>query len=115
MEIQTTNLLYLNCLEVRFLKLFIQRKPTELIVTDGAPNYVPVDGTKLLYVANTTANVFKDLNTQQTYVLTSGRWFSSSSTNGPWEYISNDRLPPDFASIPDTSDKENVKASRRRN
>ena len=85
--------------------------PTELIVTDGEPNYVPIDGTQLLYVKNTTGRVFKDIADQKSYVLISGRWFSAPGTEGPWTYLPFDALSKDFASIPDDSPMENVKAS----
>ena len=73
--------------------------------------FVPIAGTHLLYVANTTGNVFKLLTDQRTYVLISGRWFRAPSLDGPWQFVPADHLPPDFANIPDTSPKENVKAS----
>jgi hypothetical protein len=84
---------------------------TELIVTEGEPNYVPIEGTQLLYLQNTTGNVFRHLGDQNVYVLVSGRWFRAGSTAGPWEYVANDALPRDFTKIPDTSPKENVKAA----
>jgi hypothetical protein len=85
--------------------------PTELIVTEGPADWVPIEGTMLLYVKNTTGNLFKDLNDQQNYVLVTGRWFRAPDFGGPWEYVPGASLPPDFAQIPDTSPKENVKAS----
>lgn len=39
--------------------------PTELIVTEGEANYVPIEGTQLLYVKNTTGNVFKHIQDQK--------------------------------------------------
>ena len=91
--------------------VYVATSPTELILFDGQPNFVPIAGTHLLYVANTTGNVFKLLTDQQTYVLISGRWFRAPSLDGPWQFVPADHLPPDFANIPDTSPKENVKAS----
>src|SRR5262245_22776173 len=92
--------------------VIVVTKPTELIVTDGAPDWVSLDGTgSLLYLKNTDANVFTDINTQQAYVLVSGRWFTSKDLNGPWTYIAAKDLPVAFAQIPDDSPKENVKAS----
>lgn len=86
--------------------------PTELVVTDGEANWAPIGGgTQLLYVKNTSGHVFKHLGDQQTYLLASGRWFRSASSMGPWEFVAPDRLPADFAKIPDDSPKENVKAS----
>lgn len=74
--------------------------PTELIVTMGEPLWAPLPPTQLLYVTNTTAHIFKELNYQQTYVLISGRWFRSPSFGGPWESVPGANLPKDFAAIP---------------
>ena len=41
-------------------------RPTELIVTNGSPDWVPIQTTALLFLNNTTGNVFKNLNDQQT-------------------------------------------------
>ena len=89
----------------------VATSPTELIVTDGQPDYVPIDGTNLLYVKNTTGRVFKSISDQKTYLVVSGRWFSAPGPEGPWTYVAFDDLPKDFASIPDDSPMENVKAS----
>lgn len=85
--------------------------PTELIVTEGAPRFVPIEGTQLKYVENTTGHVFLHAGDQRIYVLISGRWFAADTLKGPWQYIPGGQLPEDFAHIPDTSPKENVKAS----
>ena len=91
--------------------IVVATTPTELIVTEGEPSYVTIEGTKLQFVKNTTGNVFRHLGDQKTYVLVSGRWFRSASPEGPWEYVASDVLPEDFAKIPDDSPKENVKAT----
>ena len=64
----------------------------------------------LLYVKNTTGNVFKDLNDQQNYVLVTGRWFRAPELTGPWQYVAGTSCRRDFTLIPDDSPKENVKA-----
>lgn len=91
--------------------VFVVMSPAELVVTEGEPQWTPVDEAGLLYVKNTTGNVFKDLADQKTYILISGRWYSASSEKGPWEYVPGGKLPASFGSIPDDSPKENVKAS----
>ncbi len=91
--------------------LYVVTTPTELIVTDGAPKYAPIAGTQLLYAENTTGHIFKYIVDNRTYILVSGRWFRASNEQGPWEYVSANTLPPDFAKIPDDSAVENVKAS----
>jgi hypothetical protein len=91
--------------------IYVSTEPAELVVTNGAPDYVPVDGTQLLYAENTTGRVFKSIADNETYVLISGRWYRASSTQGPWTYVPGKTLPADFAKIPDSSAIENVKAS----
>ena len=92
-------------------EVIVTTVPTELIVTEGPADWVPIEGTMLLFVNNTTGNVFKDLSDQRNYVLVAGRWFRAPGFGGPWEHVPGASLPPDFAQIPDTSPKENVKAS----
>ncbi len=89
----------------------VATSPTELIVTEGEPKYAAIPGTSLVYAENTTGHLFKHSGQKKFYVLVSGRWFRSASTNGPWEFAPYGDLPPDFAKIPDDSPKENVKAS----
>src|SRR5262245_30745234 len=91
--------------------ILVAVEPTELIVTQGEPSYVPIDGTQLLYVSNTTGHVFKHLGDQRTYVVVTGRWFRADTPAGHWTFVPGKDLPPDFAKIPDESPKENVKAS----
>jgi len=91
--------------------IIVAASPTELIVTQGAPQYAAIAGTNLLYVTNTTGNVFKSSVDNQTYLLVSGRWFRAKTEAGPWSYVASNALPADFARIPDDSPKENVKAA----
>lgn len=92
-------------------RVVVAQEPTEVITFDGQPNWVPLQGTTLLYVENTTANVFRSTEGQRIHVLISGRWFASASLDGPWTFVPGKDLPSDFAKIPDSSPKENVKAS----
>ena len=95
-------------------KLLVETKPAELVVFEGDPKFVPIEGTRLMYAENTTGNLFVNSEDQQAYVLVSGRWFRGPSPlKGPWAYVASDQLPKDFAAIPDESTKENVKASIR--
>ena len=91
--------------------IYVATVPTELLTFDGPPEFVPIENTDLLYAGNTTGNVFKSTKDQKTYVLLSGRWYAADSMNGPWEFVPGGELPADFAKIPDSSPKENVKAS----
>ncbi|HKE39218.1 MAG TPA: hypothetical protein VKG21_05215 [Casimicrobiaceae bacterium] len=78
--------------------IFVSTTPGAIIVTNGAPQYVPITGTALSYVANTDAALFRDSD-GRLYYLVSGRWFSASSLDGPWTFATPN-LPPDFKRIP---------------
>jgi len=90
--------------------VYIAATPSELIVTDGEPKFVPIPGTSLSFAENTTGHVFKHTGENKLYFLISGRWFRSAAAKGPWEFVPGGKLPPDFLNIPDDSPKENVKA-----
>lgn len=93
------------------VNIIVATTPTELIQTTGLPVYNSVEGTSLLYISNTTSDIFKDIESQKLYVLLAGRWFASATIEGPWEYIPADKLPSDFAHIPFESDKGDVLAN----
>ena len=91
--------------------VLVSTTPAELLVTRGAPQLSPISGTKLLYVTNTEHDIFLDVPTQNYYVLLSGRWYQGKSLNGPWTWVSGNRLPRDFAKISPNSPKAAVLAS----
>ncbi|MGH7331956.1 MAG: carbohydrate-binding family V/XII, partial [Candidatus Rokuibacteriota bacterium] len=91
--------------------IYVSTAPTELIETNGPPEWSPIPGTELLYVTNTDAHVFLELRAQLTYVLLSGRWFRARSTSGPWQFVGPNQLPADFAKIPETHPQGVVLAS----
>ena len=87
-------------------------KPAELLVTEGPPQFEPIVGTELEYVKNTTANIFRDTEGLDYYILVAGRWFRSKSLEvGPWEFVDGKSLPEKFAHIPENSPKAGVLAS----
>lgn len=91
--------------------IIVSTVPAELIQTEGAPTYQTVQGTNLLYVDNSLNDIFKDISTQQNYILISGRWYTSTSLTGGWAYVPADQLPADFAKIPEGTEKDGVLAS----
>jgi hypothetical protein len=86
-------------------------QPTELIVTQGAPDWQSLPGGELLYVQNTETPWLRDLPTGNMYVLLSGRWFRANSKDGPWTFVRADELPTSFADIPPASDIGGLRAS----
>ena len=77
--------------------------PTELIVFNGQPDFVPINGTQLLWASNTTGDVFVNTVSSAYFILVSGRWFTSPKLDGPWTFVASDALPADFARIPSGS------------
>ena len=92
--------------------IIVSTVPAELIQSKGEPNFTPIQGTTLLYINNSVNDIFMDENSQQYFVLISGRWYQAKTLNGNnWKYIPADQLPGDFAKIPPGSAKDNVLAS----
>jgi hypothetical protein len=90
--------------------VFVSTKPAEIIVTEGPPQFVPVQGTGLQSVRNTNSALFFHPSDGRFFLLVSGRWFSAHGLDGPWTFATND-LPPDFALIPPTDPQAKVLAS----
>ena len=93
-------------------KILVVTKPSELIVTDGAPDYQQVKGTGLLYVANTESDIIMDIDAQEHYILLAGRWYKANKLAGDkWTFSEPDDLPDDFANIPADSDLSSVRTN----
>ena len=86
-------------------------QPTELIVTQGAPDWQSLAGGEILYVQNTETPWLRELSTGNMYVLLSGRWFRARSQEGPWTFVRGDELPASFANIPPASDIGGLRSS----
>jgi hypothetical protein len=84
--------------------IIVATEPTELIVTDGQPQFLPLGDGSLLIIKNTESDVLRENTTQRIFVLLSGRWFAARSTTGPWEFVPSDALPESFSEIDPDSD-----------
>jgi hypothetical protein len=90
-------------------KLIVSTEPAELIQTDGEPKFEPITGTDLLFLTNSESDIIMDINSQQYYILISGRWYNTKQLDaGNWKYIAADDLPEDFTKIPGSSDIADV-------
>ncbi|MBL4798372.1 MAG: hypothetical protein JKY50_13225 [Oleispira sp.] len=86
-------------------------KLTELIVSDGKPNWISLVGGKLLYVKNTETPWLRDLDSNSMYILLSGRWYHAQDQNSNWTFVRADELPASFNSIPPESDIGGIRTS----
>jgi hypothetical protein len=92
--------------------IYVSMKPTELLVIEGQPQFEHIVGTELEYVKNTTANIFRDDEKLDYYILVAGRWFQSKSLQGGvWEFVGGKSVPEKFAHIPESSPKAGVLVS----
>ncbi len=92
------------------VQIITATEPSELIWTDGPEEMGTVPGTDLLYITNTDSDLFLQIGSQDLYVLLSGRWYTSHDRQGPWTYVPNDKLPPDFSRIPANGPRGDVLA-----
>lgn len=70
----------------------------------GAPEFVPIAGTKLEYARNTPSDVLHAGG--RYYLCLQGVWFVSASPTGPWRAA--DAIPQEIYSIPGSSPKYHV-------
>lgn len=93
-------------------EIIVSTVPAELITTAGAADYAAVEGTQLLYLTNTESDILLNIDSQQFYVLLSGRWFRAPDlTSDQWEFVPFKELPPEFSQIPEGSDMATVRPS----
>ncbi len=78
--------------------VYFSTEPTELILVQGEPNYVPVPNTGLMWISNTESDLFRMGKDGAVYYLVAGRWFRAPNLNGNWVFATPD-LPEDFSRI----------------
>lgn len=91
--------------------IVVSTTPTELVITAGEPQMVPVGGTALLRVSNADHAIILDPTNNQYYVLISGRWFRAAGYAGPWSFVPGTSLPASFAKIAPTDPASNALVS----
>jgi hypothetical protein len=79
-----------------------QAKP---ITFDGPPQYKPIEGTTLQYVANASTPIIMTAPYAY-YACQGGIWFSSASVNGPWTVAA--WIPSSIYGIPPSSSLYNL-------
>ena len=88
--------------------LYVSTTPAELIETRGENQFASIDGTQLLWITNTDDDILYDTAGQNYYVRLSGRWFRAKVLTGPWQFVAGDKLPPDFAKVPENHPKGDI-------
>jgi hypothetical protein len=76
--------------------IFASTTPAIVLMVDGKPVLVPIEGTNLQYVVNTNWDLFYD---GSEYFLLSGKtWLKSKEPSGPW--AATTKLPAEMAKLP---------------
>lgn len=96
---------------VKIPSIVTANSPTELIATDGKPNWTSLAGGELLYVKNTETPWLRELASGNMYILLSGRWYRAKDTKGKWTFVRADELPASFSKIPPESDIGGLRTS----
>ncbi len=91
-------------------EILVATVPTELIVSDGEPQWASIEGADLLFMSNTESDFLRDVASQRYFILLSGRWFFSQQLEGPWIYVPAGSLPDSFAAIPPESEMGHLRA-----
>jgi len=78
--------------------VYFSTTPAELILIEGKPKFIPVPGTRLLWVSNTESDLFATGPDGPLYYLVAGRWFKAPNFNGHWTFATS-TLPEDFRKI----------------
>ena len=91
-------------------KVFVSKRPGELIETEGKPQMSPISGTSLMFISNTESDIFFFPTDSNYYYLVEGRWFKSKELSTGWVAATLD-LPAEFAKIPEDHEKGYVLAS----
>jgi len=91
-------------------RIAVAHRPTKLMLVDGPPSRVAIDGTRLEFVVNTDWSVFYSLDRLAWYVLDDGSWLTSNMfSSGDW--IATRDLPEDFLTLQVSSDWPGVAAA----
>ena len=91
-------------------RIVVSEKPTRLLLIDGPPVRVPVEGTRLEFVVNTDWTVFHDPGARSWFLLDDGHWLRNNMlSSGNW--LSTTDLPEDFLTLQLNSDWPDVAAA----
>jgi hypothetical protein len=96
--------------EKRVPKILVATEPTELVVSDGPPEWRPEVEGELDAMSNSESDIFRMVSDKRTWLVLSGRWYRSDDLGGPWAYVSPDDVPAGFRRIRPESEKASVLA-----
>lgn len=90
-------------------RILVSTQPARLVVLDGEPTFVDIDGSDLGYAVNTNWPLFRERATGRHFLLDDKTWLVSPEINGPWSLAAT--LPPGFARLPQTDNWADARAA----
>jgi len=79
--------------------IFVADSPAILLFVDGEPRFLPVEGTDLQFVLNTTWDLLRDGENGPLYLCYEDAWLTAKSLEEKWSWAT--KLPGDFGKLPD--------------
>jgi hypothetical protein len=79
--------------------IYVTTTPAALVVTDGPPQFLPVEGAALHHVTNTSTPIYREPTDQEIYVAIPGGWYRAWTLAGPWQHVTDAQLPDDIKPI----------------
>jgi len=91
-------------------RIVVAEEPTRLMLIDGPPVRIPVEGTELEFVVNTDWTVFHDRTSRSWFVVDDDHWLRNNMlSSGQW--LTTTDLPDDFLTLQLSSDWPEVAAA----
>ncbi|PWT96607.1 MAG: hypothetical protein C5B52_15330 [Bacteroidetes bacterium] len=78
--------------------IFYSSNSAVLLIVDSIPVMVPIDKTKLEFVANANWDLFYDKSKKDYYLLVESIWMTAKEFKGPWKQTQT--LPKDMSKLP---------------
>ena len=89
-------------------RIFVSESPALLLSVDGEPRFLPIEGTGLQFLLNTSWDVFRTGDNGPLYLCDEGAWLESSSLEASWTWAS--KLPADLRKLPDGPNWDGARA-----
>jgi hypothetical protein len=79
--------------------IFVSELPAILVFVDGEPRFLPLEGTSLQFVLNTTWDVIRNGDEVPLYLCHGDAWLTADKLDGRWDWA--ETVPAEFDAIPD--------------
>lgn len=87
--------------------IYVSQSPALLLFVDGEPRILPVEGTELSFILNTTWDILRSGDDGPLFLCYDGHWLEAQDPEGEWSWA--EALPADFANLPATPNWDNAR------